>query len=116
MKIVDYEVGLYQPIEGYGSNGAMFGRVAVLEGSGQMGCIRLEPGGVLGRHPARIPQMFCVVDGQGQVSGADGRAHPIRVGQAALWEAGESHESSTVAGMTAIVIELASIQAAEMHT
>jgi quercetin dioxygenase-like cupin family protein len=71
---------------------------------------------VLGRHPAPIPQLICVVDGQGQVSGADVRAHPIRAGQAALWEAGEIHKSSTVAGMTSIVIELVSIQAADMRS
>jgi quercetin dioxygenase-like cupin family protein len=116
MKVVDYAVGTNQAIDRYGSKCAMFGRMAVLEGSGQVGCIRLESGGILGGHPAPIPQMFCVIDGQGQVSGADGKAHPIRAGQAAFWEAGETHESSTVAGMTAIVIELASIQPAGLRT
>lgn len=116
MKIVDCRFGTDQPIEGHGSKGATFGRVAVLDGSGQIGCIHLEAGGVLGRHPAPIPQMLCVIDGQGQVSGADGSVHPIQAGQAAFWEAEESHESSTATGMTVIVLELASIQVTEART
>lgn len=90
--------------------------MAVLEGPGQVGCIHIEPGGVLGRHTAPIPQMSYVVDGQGHVSGADGTLYPIEAGQAAFWEAEESHESSTETGMTVIVIELASIQATDRRT
>lgn len=116
MKIVDYRLGADQPVERYGSSGATFGRMAVLAGSGQVGCVRLEPGAVLGRHPAPIPQLFCVIDGQGQVSGAEGTVHSIVAGQAALWDAGESHESRTETGMTMIVIELASIQAANRRS
>lgn len=116
MKIVEFRSGTDQLIERYGSKAATFERMAVLGGSGQVGCIYLEPGGVLGRHPAPIPQMFCVIDGQGQVSSADGTAHPIHAGQAAFWEAEESHESSTVNGMTVIVIELTSIQATDGRT
>ena len=116
MKIVDYRVRAEEPIERYGSHGAAFGRMAGLEGSGQVGCIRIEPGGLLGRHPAPIPQLFCVIDGQGQVSGADGTHHSIESGQAAVWEAEESHEASTDSGMIVIVIELASIQTTEGRT
>jgi mannose-6-phosphate isomerase-like protein (cupin superfamily) len=112
MRILDYRFETDQPIDRYGSTGAAFGRIAGLGGAGQVGCIHLEPGGALGRHPAPIPQMFCVIDGEGQVSGTDGIFHTIEAGQAACWDAGESHESSTETGMTIIVIELTSIQAA----
>jgi quercetin dioxygenase-like cupin family protein len=112
MRILDYRLETDQPIDRYGSKGAAFGRIAGLEGAGQVGCIHLEPGGALGRHPAPIPQMFCVIDGAGQVSGADGTSHAIEAGQAAFWDAEESHESSTETGMTVVMIELTSIQAA----
>lgn len=90
--------------------------MAALDGSGQVGCIHLDPGGVVGRHPAPIPQMLCIIDGEGHVSGADGAVHPIQAGQAAVWEAEESHESSTETGMTAIVIELQSIEVSDRRT
>jgi hypothetical protein len=60
--------------------------------------------------------MFCVIHGQGVVSGADGRSHPIESGQAAVWQAEESHEASTDSGMIVIVVELASIQTTEGRT
>jgi quercetin dioxygenase-like cupin family protein len=66
----------------------------------------LAAGGVLGRHPAASAQLFCVVSGEGEVSGADGVAVPIQAGQAALWEPGEPHETTTRTGLTAIVVEV----------
>jgi quercetin dioxygenase-like cupin family protein len=115
MQIVDAAAEANHAIDRYGSHAARFGKLAGLEGSGQVGCIRLEPGGRLGRHTAHLPQMFCVIDGSGEVSGGDGRSHPIRAGQVAFWDAGEIHGSSTVPGMTAIVIELASMQTTEVR-
>jgi quercetin dioxygenase-like cupin family protein len=113
MRIADYAAEIDHTIDRFKSHGARFGKMAGLEGSGQVGCIRLDPGGVLGRHRAHIPQMFCVIDGSGEVTGGDGRAQPIRAGQVAFWDAGERHGSSTVDGMTAIVIELTSMQTTE---
>jgi mannose-6-phosphate isomerase-like protein (cupin superfamily) len=67
--------------------------------------MQLGPNGVLGRHPAASAQLFCVVVGEGEVCGSDGIAVPIRAGQAALWEAGETHETTTTEGLMAIVLE-----------
>ncbi len=55
--------------------------------------------------PAVADQLFVVVDGEGWVSGEDEVRVDIKAGQAALWRAGESHESSTSSGMTAVVVE-----------
>jgi hypothetical protein len=52
---------------------------------------------------------LCVVAGEGEVSGADGIAVSIQAGQAALWEAGEAHETTTKAGLTAIIIEVGAV-------
>jgi quercetin dioxygenase-like cupin family protein len=66
----------------------------------------IEPGGVLGRHVARVGlwQTFYVLRGRGWVSGSDGVRHDIVANQAVLWSQGESHESGSDTGMTAIVV------------
>lgn len=68
-------------------------------------CFHVGEGGFIPRHPATGPQLFAVVEGSGWVSGDDGRKIPIKAGQAAYWEAGESHESGTDGGMRVIVVE-----------
>lgn len=70
-----------------------------------VGCIRLEPGGSIGLHPATTHQLFAVVRGTGWVQGAEGSRIPIGAGQAALWEPGEEHAAGTDGGMIAIVVE-----------
>jgi quercetin dioxygenase-like cupin family protein len=71
--------------------------------------IEIAPGGVVGRHPAAVSQLFVVVRGSGWVSGADGEREPIEAGQAVLWDQGEEHESGSDTGMTALVLESASL-------
>jgi quercetin dioxygenase-like cupin family protein len=67
--------------------------------------IEIGPGGVVGRHPGVVRQLFVVVRGSGWVSGADGSRDPIGAGEAVVWEAGEEHESGSDEGMTALVVE-----------
>ena len=69
-------------------------------------CFHIGKGGFIPRHPAEGgPQLFCVMEGRGWVSGADGRKVPIDANQAAYWEPGEEHESGTDDGMKVIVVE-----------
>jgi mannose-6-phosphate isomerase-like protein (cupin superfamily) len=70
-----------------------------------LSCLYLGPGGVIGRHDAVGAQLFCVVAGSGTVAGDDRAVRPIAAGQAALWEAGESHETRSETGLTAVVAE-----------
>jgi quercetin dioxygenase-like cupin family protein len=71
--------------------------------------IEVGPGGVVGRHPAVVAQLYVVVRGSGWVSGGEGGREPIGAGEAVLWEAGEEHESGSDQGMTAIVVEADSL-------
>jgi hypothetical protein len=71
--------------------------------------IRVEAGGVVGRHPAGLAQLFVVVRGAGWVSGGDGEREPIKAGAAVLWESGEEHESGSDEGMTVLVVEAESL-------
>jgi quercetin dioxygenase-like cupin family protein len=73
--------------------------------------IEIGPGGVVGRHPAVVAQLFTVVRGAGWVSGADGLRKVISAGEAVLWEQGEEHESGSDEGMTALVVEAERIDA-----
>jgi quercetin dioxygenase-like cupin family protein len=76
------------------------------EGSPMQAAIfRVAPGGGLLRHPATFPQVLAVLEGSGEVSGADGVVEPIAAGEAVFWEKGEEHETTSRGGLTALIIE-----------
>jgi hypothetical protein len=106
MRIVDFGETEASRVDRPLSNEAAFARIVDTIGGGQVGCMHLGPNGVLDRHPAASAQLLCVIAGTGEVSGGEGIATPIQAGQAALWEAGEEHETSTRSGLTAIVFEV----------
>jgi quercetin dioxygenase-like cupin family protein len=107
VKIVRFDPS--RPITEHGSTGATVAGIARIDGRTQVVCIRLDPGGVLGEHPATVAQLFLVVAGSGWVrAGADRR--DVASGSAAFWEPNELHESGTDDGMTAVVVEAESIE------
>jgi mannose-6-phosphate isomerase-like protein (cupin superfamily) len=106
MRLIDFGTTQAIPVDRYESREAAFARLATTEGPGLVLCMYLGPNGLLGRHPAAVAQLFCVVSGEGIVSGGDEVSCPVRPGQAALWEAGEHHEASTSSGMVAIIFEV----------
>jgi quercetin dioxygenase-like cupin family protein len=71
----------------------------------QAAIFRFAPGGRLLRHPATFPQVLAVLEGSGEVSGADGVVEPIAAGEAVFWHNGEEHEMMSAAGLTALIIE-----------
>ena len=71
----------------------------------QAAIFRFAPGGRLLRHPATVPQVLAVLEGSGEVIGANGVVEPIAAGDAVLWREGEEHELTSVAGLTALIIE-----------
>jgi quercetin dioxygenase-like cupin family protein len=71
----------------------------------QLGYLRLEAGGVVGKHPAGARQLLMVVTGSGWVAGADGIRRRIAQGEAAYWEPGEEHETTSDGGLAAFVLE-----------
>jgi quercetin dioxygenase-like cupin family protein len=79
---------------------------SIFEGSLiQAAIFRVEPGGRLRRHPATFPQILAVLDGSGDVSGADGVDEAIHAGEAVFWRQGEEHEMKSDVGLTALIIE-----------
>jgi quercetin dioxygenase-like cupin family protein len=66
---------------------------------------RFEPSGRIRRHPGTYPQIIAVLEGSGEVSGADGVDEPIGPGEAVFLHDGEEHEVKSAAGLTALIIE-----------
>jgi quercetin dioxygenase-like cupin family protein len=91
--------------------GSVSARVRRLAPQAHAVVIEIGPGGVVGRHPAPVPQLFVVIRGSGWVSGADGGHKAIGAGEAVLWEQGEEHESGSEDGMTALVVEAETLDA-----
>ena len=89
--------------------GSVSAQVRRLTAGAHVVVIEVEPGGLVGRHPAAAFQLFTVVSGSGWVSGGDGEREPIAAGQAVVWEPGEEHESGSDAGMTVLVVEAESL-------
>ena len=91
----------------YGSRGLTSTRTALREVSDGFGVSvsSYSPGGVAGRHPAALWQVFAVVLGSGWVSDSAGERQSIAAGQAVVWEPGELHESGSDQGMTAVITE-----------
>lgn len=59
----------------------------------------------MGEHEAVVGQLFCVVDGEGWVSGSDRERRSIAAWQAAHWRPGELHAAGTATGLIAFVLE-----------
>jgi quercetin dioxygenase-like cupin family protein len=79
---------------------------SIVEGSTvQAAIFRVAPEGRLLQHPATFPQILAVLEGAGEVSGADGVNEPIVAGEAVFWDEGEEHETKSAAGLTALIIE-----------
>lgn len=64
----------------------------------------VEAGGLLGMHPTRYWQLFCVIEGSGWVRLEGEDRQSIRARQAVLWQPGEVHESGSETGMTVLQV------------
>ncbi|MHC4934120.1 MAG: cupin [Planctomycetota bacterium] len=111
MRLFRFDAEIGRSIEKHGSAGLKFAPVVGVDAHVHVGCLHLEAGGRIGRHPAPIPQLFLVVSGEGWVCGETGDRVPVAAGVAAYWDASESHEAGTFTGMTAIVVEAGSMEA-----
>ena len=110
MKIYRFDPEVGRHITQFGSNFTMAGivRLAGRNASDtnlQVGCMHIPAGGRVGFHQATMPQLFLVVAGEGWVRGDTEMRRPLHAFEAAFWHGGEWHESGSVTGMTAVVIE-----------
>jgi quercetin dioxygenase-like cupin family protein len=105
VKVFDFDGAPSRAIEEHGSERVNVTPMSTPQGDAHVVCIRFGPGGLLGRHPATVDQLFVVVQGEGWTSGADGERVDAPAGTAVYWAAGEEHESGSEEGMTAIVVQ-----------
>jgi quercetin dioxygenase-like cupin family protein len=94
-------------VDEYGSHGVHLSEAARMRDVDEFAVhlAEIEPGGILGRHPTRLWQLFTVASGAGWVAGPDGPRQDIVAGQAVLWSPGEEHESGTDEGMTVVITQ-----------
>jgi hypothetical protein len=109
MRVIEVVIESGRPIEQFGSVGAHHLGSVRFAGDGGWALLSLGPGSHLGRHPALLDQLFLVLDGSGWAAGDEGIRTPLQPGQAALWAAGEEHESGSADGMRVAVLEAASV-------
>ena len=93
----------------YSSEGLRATRIAQGDGQMRLTCLSIEPGGVIGTHPATGTQLFLVIAGEGWAAGPDGEQVPITTGWGVRWDVGENHTSGTETGLTALAIEGAAL-------
>jgi hypothetical protein len=104
MRIFQFDRG-EKVITRYDSEGLRATRVAAGDGSLDLTCLALAPGGIIGAHRAAAAQLFLVIGGDGWVAGPDGQRVPVSAGWGARWEEGEEHASGTATGMLALAVE-----------
>lgn len=104
MRIIEFGPEESRPVDLYASHGFTVAPLSHGQES-TVACVRLTPGGLIGPHEAVGRQVLAIVVGNAVVSGADGVELHLSAGQAAVWEAGEIHQTRSVDGLTAIVIE-----------
>jgi len=80
LKVLDFSADRSLAISGFGSRAASAVPLTLPAGDAHVVCLRLGAGGLLGRHPASVDQLFVVVDGAGWAKGADGERIPVSAG------------------------------------
>lgn len=104
MRILDLADLPHRPIEAHGSRSFSVGAFGICADA-HLVAVALAPGGTIGRHPAVGRQLLVVLSGDAEVAGAEGTVRRLSAGQAAVWEAGELHETRSPGGMTAMIVE-----------
>ena len=94
-----------QLVSTHGSTGVHATRIAGGAGPVHLTCLNVGPGGIIGTHPAPVPQTLLIIAGSGWIAGPDGERITITSGQGVHWDQGEEHMSGTDTGFTALAVE-----------
>ncbi len=95
-----------EAIQRFESRGAWSTPLGHGEGEAHVYAIHFDAPGEIGPHEAGFDQLFVVVSGSGWASGADGVRKPLRAGEAARFRRGEWHAKGSDTGMTALMIQV----------
>lgn len=109
MKRFRFDRDVAWPISDHGSAFRLSRLLWARSGEVRVDVAFLGAGDTIGRHPAGLPQLFCVLRGSGWVQGADAIEHPIEAGEAVFWPSGEEHAAGTEHGFTAVIVQAAQL-------
>jgi quercetin dioxygenase-like cupin family protein len=110
MKLIEFSKEHSQPIELFESVSASSVHLADGAGESHVYCVYFEPGGKIGEHPAGFGQLSLVVHGKGWAVGRDGRRIELSAKQGIYFERGELHSKGSETGMTAIMVQVVSLE------
>jgi GrpB-like predicted nucleotidyltransferase (UPF0157 family) len=107
VKVYRFDAEVSRPVAQVAQPGARYaiGPLASADAPVLITAVHLPATGRIERQAGRQPLLLAVVSGDGSVLGGDDRRRAIGPGYAVAWDAGEHHEVSTDAGLTAISIE-----------
>lgn len=105
MKLFDFSNAVGHQLTLFDSKNTIYTPILNQDQGLKVSCMHIESQGVIGFHQATIDQLFLVAQGEGWVRGYEEQRTPIKPGTAALWTAGEWHESGSETGMMAIIVE-----------
>ncbi|MEH6944460.1 cupin domain-containing protein [Bacillus sp. JJ722] len=114
MDLFQFDQSVSKKIDSYNSLAISYSKIIKTTESASIGCMYIEPNGVIGYHEAPVPQIFLVVDGEGWVAGEDRKKIAISKGQGVWWNKDEGHTSGSEYGMTAIIIQSPNIDFQKM--
>jgi len=104
LKIYSFKKDTGKHVTQFDSNFIMT-RMAATESGAHIGCMYLDPDGIIGYHKAVVPQLLLIIDGSGRARGSDVTEVHVEKGDAIFWEEGEYHGVVSARGLVAIVLE-----------
>jgi quercetin dioxygenase-like cupin family protein len=113
MRVIDFSRNTAEPIKLFESVAASSVCIGDGHGDAHVYCIYIEPGGSIGEHPTGFCQLFLIIQGSGWVTGADGSRVSLTTGQGVIFENGERHSKGSENGMTALMVQVSELKAAE---
>lgn len=92
-------------ISAFNSSHAYFRQLLNIKTESQVGIISLDAGGNIGSHAAPANQKMLIIDGTATVSTTSDKDIVVKKGTIITWNEGEVHETRSITGMLALVIE-----------
>jgi len=105
MKLFRFGKDVGRPMEQYQSSSIIYSLIAQMYSLSNIGCMHIEPEGIVGLHQAPTSQLFLVVEGEGWVRGESEPSLLVKMGEGIIFDRGEWHESGSLTGMTCIIVQ-----------
>lgn len=105
MKIIKLNEIAGKSIKQYDSVNFLMRRLLLTEKPSHVGVMELAAHGIIGYHQTTVPQALILIEGEGTVRAGSEAEKTVKVGDIVFWEKEEGHETRSVAGLKAIVIE-----------